>query len=218
MTARNDNDAVAKVIATLDMLSSDAKAAVLERMSPQARDRISERLAELGEKGGRPHSAFSGDIADKRKLIRDAAARIAAAQAKRVSNSVAAADEQDMLGAPAPDANSSTLDLLDPLSELRRVHPAALARAMQGERAEAWAIVLDRIDSNSRAALERYLDHASRVAIERAATRQSELREKSPRIVASIEQAIARTVVPLALREHQQLVSTPYGAEHGAAV
>jgi flagellar motor switch protein FliG len=215
MTKRSENDALAKVIATLEMLSGEAKQAVLQRMSPEARDRIETRIAVLAE--GRPHAAFSGDIADKRKLIRDAAARIATEREKRVSNAVAEADH-GTFGNSGPDANSSTLDLLDPLSELRRVHPAALARAMQGERAEAWAIVLERIDSNSRTALERYLDHNSRVAIERAGARQRELREQSPTIVTSIEQAIARTVVPLALREHQQLVSTPYGAEHGAAV
>jgi hypothetical protein len=89
---------------------------------------------------------------------------------------------------------------------------------MQGERAEAWAIVLDRLESNARQALETYLDPAARNAIARARERQAQLRVESPALIRTIETAIARTIVKAALREHQILLSTPSGAPHGAAV
>jgi hypothetical protein len=95
-----------------------------------------------------------------------------------------------------------------PLDELRSLHPAAIARAMQGERAEAWAIVLERLDVNSRAALQLYLDASARTAIEDAKARQAELAASSPALLKTVEAAIARTVVPRAMREHHQLLST----------
>jgi hypothetical protein len=79
---------------------------------------------------------------------------------------------------------------------------------MQGERAEAWAIVLDRLDDTSRAALQLYLDPTARAAIEDARARQAELAASSPALIATIVAAIARTVVPRAMREHHQLLST----------
>ena len=102
-------------------------------------------------------------------------------------------------GAPASD---------DPLDRLRELHPAAIARAMQGERAEAWAIVLDRLDVNARAALQLYLDPTARTAIEEARSRQAELASSSPALLATVVAAIARTVVPRAMRENHQLLST----------
>jgi len=100
----------------------------------------------------------------------------------------------------------------DPLSQLASVHPAALARAMQGERAEAWAMVLDKLDANVRAALEMYLDTNAREAIETARIAQTGL---APQLAVTIERAIARTVVPRAMREHRQIFSPntyPQGA------
>ena len=91
---------------------------------------------------------------------------------------------------------------------LRELHPAAIARAMQGERAEAWAIVLGRLDDNARAALQLYLDASARAAIEDARVRQEELAKNSPALLATVVAAIARTVVPRAMREHHALLST----------
>lgn len=105
---------------------------------------------------------------------------------------------------------------VDPLDQLRSVHPAAIARAMQGERAEAWAIVLDRIDVSSRAALQLYLDPAARRAIDDARARQAQLREHAPALVRTVEDAIARTVVPRAVRDHHLLLSTTSMMHHHA--
>ncbi len=74
----------------------------------------------------------------------------------------------------------------DPLDRLRELHPAAIARAMQGERAEAWAIVLGRLDDNARAALQLYLDATARTAIEDARDRQEELARTSPALLATV--------------------------------
>jgi hypothetical protein len=218
MTLRSAHDQKLQTALTiLGELSDSARALVLERMDPELREQLESHLAE----GQRPHARFAKDIAFRNQQIAEAAERIQAARLRKVEDAIDADDvirtgDTPMNAGAA--AGPSTLELLDPLNELRRVHPAALARAMQGERAEAWAIVLDRVDPGTRTALERYLDAGALRTIRQAANRQRELRDRSPNIVASIEQAIARTVVPLALREHQQLITPSHGAPHGTAV
>lgn len=207
------NDPVAKAIAMLDMLTPDVRAKVLDRMDPSMRQRIQDRIDSTPE-NSRPHAAFSSDVA-RSQLMRESAQRI---NDRRLSEVEAVASGMDPLRSGAgADAHSD--EPADPLAQLSRVHPAAVARAMQGERAEAWAIVLDRVNDNARNALLAYLDTGARDAITSARTKQDDLPIE---LRATIERAIARTIVPMALREQSYLLaaSTPHttGAQHGTAV
>lgn len=195
----------------LELLSPETREQVLSRMDPEIAERIRNFLVSLPD--NRPHGRFSTDVATRRQLIHEMADRVAAQrtaeadQAVRELGGPARMSEPMQPGQPhrgASDAGTPN----DPLDRLRELHPAAIARAMQGERAEAWAIVLDRLDDNARAALQLYLDGAARTAIEDARRRQAELAANSPALIATIVAAIARTVVPRAMREHHQLLST----------
>ena len=233
-------DPVAKAIAMLDLLSPDVRAQVLSKMAPEMRERVESRIASTPE-GARPYGGFSDDVAAKRRLMREVAQGLQNQRVKTADNmammlgrepgddddraslmSAAAADRPSTplpagMGGPSTADTTASLrnpsppmsvDTNDPLAQLATVHPAALARAMQGERAEAWAMVLDKLDGNVRAALEMYLDHNARTAIETARVAQSDL---APQLAITIERAIARTVVPRAMREQRQLFSpTPY--------
>lgn len=210
-------DPVAKAIAMLDMLDEATRQSVLDRMAPDARQRIEDRIATTPEEG-RPHARFGNDVLAKRRLINDTAGRIHARriqQAEVTTQQYAAAGAIAQPGGSAPAPHSTQASSGDPLDELRRVHPAALARAMQGERAEAWALVLDRLSPNARAALEMYIDAAAHQAIASARQQQAQL---APQLRRLIESSIASTVVPRALREHQLLLTSNPGVPHGAAL
>jgi hypothetical protein len=198
------SDPVRNAAAKLELLSPETRELVLSRMDPEIALRIREFLA--SQPDNRPHGSFSHDVATRRQLIHEVADRVAHRRTVEADQAVAALDAvpqqvaQARAGAPAAPA--------DPLDNLRTLHPAAIARAMQGERAEAWAIVLDRLDSNARAALQLYLDATAQAAIDDARARQAELAATSPALIATIVAAIARTVVPRAMREHHQLLSS----------
>jgi flagellar motor switch protein FliG len=195
----------------LELLSPETREAILAKMPSQIAEKVRDYLASLPD---RPHGQFSTDIATRRQLIHQTANGVAARRTAEVDQQVSDIGA----GAPAPmpmpsqpgmpAAQPPAPESTDPLDRLRELHPAAIARAMQGERAEAWAIVLDRLDVNARAALQLYLDASARAAIEDAKARQSELAASSPALLRTVEAAIARTVVPRAMREHHQLLST----------
>lgn len=195
----------------LELLSPETREQVLSRMDPEIAERIRNFLVSLPD--NRPHGQFSTDVATRRQLIHEMADRVAAQRTAEADQAVRELGGPPRMSEPmqpgqphggAHDAGAPN----DPLDRLRELHPAAIARAMQGERAEAWAIVLDRLDDNARAALQLYLDGAARTAIEDARRRQAELAATSPALIATIVAAIARTVVPRAMREHHQLLST----------
>lgn len=224
------NDPVSKAMAMLEMLSPEARESVLSRMNDEVASRIRLRLESTPDE--RPHGAFSADVAERRRMVREVAERVHARRTDVADRAVAQLDAAagpnaafavavpDHLAGPharanagaGPQASDAQAKPLDPLDTLRTLHPAAIARAMQGERAEAWAIVLDRLDVNARAALQMYLDGSARAAIGEARARQHELSSSAPALLATIERAIARTVVPRAMREHHTLLSTsaPY--------
>lgn len=190
----------------LELLSPETRETVLSRMDGAIAQRIRDYLASLPD---RPHGQFTQDVAERRRMLHETANRIQSTRTMQADQDVAHLDDRAArststmpTGAMQPAAPS------DPLDQLRDLHPAAIARAMQGERAEAWAIVLDRLDVNARAALQLYLDASARTAIEDARTRQAELAQSSPALLATVVAAIAKTVVPRAMREHHQLLST----------
>lgn len=203
--------ALDKVVRMVKMLSPDVRSTVLERMSPESRAQVERHLGigtpAPGELASDDAPATTASVADlntveKRRMMREFAQKV---HQDRVARAEAQARE---LNAGREDVNRVPAT---PLERLRTVHPAALARAMQGERAETWALVLDAIDAHSAAALRAYLDGAARLAIEEARTRQASL---PTHILGTIERAIASTIVPAALREHELLAT---GVPHGAA-
>lgn len=233
-------DPVDQAVAHLELLSAEARDAVLAKMDPALAERIRNRMQSTPD---RPHGEFSRDVVARRRMLREMTERIHATNAARqrqaaddslqqaarpAAGGSAAAGAAMPVGASAVGGASATTTsalhggaapamfagapaqprFADPLDSLKVLHPAAIARAMQGERAEAWALVLDRLDINARAALQMYLDPAARAAIEDARARQAELAATAPQLVQTIEAAIARTVVPRAMREHHQLLST----------
>ncbi|MCW2928500.1 MAG: hypothetical protein JWM86_2468 [Thermoleophilia bacterium] len=210
------NDPVRNAAAKLELLSEATREQVLAKMDPSIADRIRQQIAS----STRPHGDFSTDVATRRRMINDLAGRVQAQKTAQVDRMVeelahvpAMAPQQIGGGVPQPMAqpaapNGQPAAYAHPLDALRELHPAAIARAMQGERAEAWSIVLERLDDNARAALQLYLDSTARTAIEDARQRQAELAASSPALLATIVAAIARTVVPRAMREHHQLLST----------
>lgn len=212
MDATVTHDPVAKAVTMLELLSPEAREGVLARMDPAIAERIRTRLETMPD--DRPHAGFGEDLAERRRMLREMAGRMHTRRTEAAD--LAAADlAPGTHGGPTLDSApplvassrrpSSPNDALD---MLRTLHPAAIARAMQGERAEAWTIVLDRLDTNAQAALQLYLDAQARAAIQDARVRQAELREHAPALITTIEAAIARTVVPRAMREHQLLLST----------
>ncbi len=203
--------AVRHAAAKLELLSPETRENVLAKMDESIAQRIRDYLA--SQPDNRPHGQFSTDIATRRQMIHEMADRVHARRTAEADTMVEQLGRvpamsgdvsAPMGGAPGGQAPTAT----DPLDRLRELHPAAIARAMQGERAEAWAIVLDRLDVNARAALQLYLDATARAAIEDARVRQAELATSSPALLATVVAAIARTVVPRAMREHHQLLST----------
>jgi hypothetical protein len=206
--------AVRQAAAKLELLSDETRDSILSRMDPAIAERIREYMASMPD--NRPHGQFSHDVATRRQMLHEMADQV---HARRTADSDRVVEQLDMAAA-RPHATSGVnggMDgaamqppamPVDPLDQLRHLHPAAIARAMQGERAEAWAIVLDRLDVNARAALQLYLDATARAAIEDARIRQAELAASSPALLATVVAAIARTVVPRAMREHHQLLST----------
>jgi hypothetical protein len=204
------NDPVRIAAQKLELLSPETRETVLAQMDPEVAERIRLHLASQPD---RPHGQFSTDIAARRQMIHEVADRVTSrrtVQADRLVEELGnvPAMAQPVLPGHAAQPATPTASSADPLDQLRTLHPAAIARAMQGERAEAWAIVLDRLDTNARAALQLYLDGTARTAIEDARARQAELAATSPALIATIVAAIARTVVPRAMREHHQLLST----------
>jgi hypothetical protein len=208
------NDPVRNAAARLELLSEATREQILSRMDPAIAEKIRNHPASQPD---RPHGQFSADVAQRRQMIHEMADRVAArrtAQADQLVREVGAgagapAMSQPMGGAPMEASQpAAPAAPVDPLDQLRDLHPAAIARAMQGERAEAWAIVLERLDVNAKAALQLYLDASARAAIEDAKARQAELAASSPALLHTVEAAIARTVVPRAMREHHQLLST----------
>lgn len=205
----------------LQLLAPEARDKVLDNMDPAIADRVRRQLESMAE---RPLGAFSEDVATRRRMLREMedriyAQRMASGEQASLHAERAAAMPTAMSGAaPQPPARGGMMGQppapqtqtapSDPLELLRTLHPAAIARAMQGERAEAWAIVLDRLDTNARAALQLYLDGSARTAIDEARARQAELAASAPALLHTIEAAIGRTVVPRAMREHHQLLST----------
>ncbi|MBC7460417.1 MAG: hypothetical protein H7287_03545 [Thermoleophilia bacterium] len=209
----------------LQLLSPEARDTVLERMDPDIAQRVRDQLVSMSD---RPHADFAQDMLNKRRMLREMeeriyAQKVASGEAASLQAERAAAMPTMMPGQTAPlqpphqsptyggtqgSMAAAPAAAADPLELLRTLHPAAIARAMQGERAEAWSIVLDRLDTNARAALQLYLDGSARAAIDDARTRQAELAATAPALIATIEAAIARTVVPRAMREHHQLLST----------
>lgn len=206
-------DPARRAAAQLELLSEEAREAVLAKMDPSIAERIRNQLTA----STRPHGGFSTAVEQRREMIREMAERVSARRIAEVEASTArpptsaphAIDPHADAGAPGPPGQPSRPAApTDPLDQLRELHPAAIARAMQGERAEAWAIVLDRLDETQRAALQLYLDPSARTAIAEARSRQAELAATSPALIATVEAAIARTVVPRAMREHHGLLST----------
>jgi hypothetical protein len=206
------DEAVDKVVRMITMLTPDVRRTVLERMSPESRAQVERHMGinvpapgELDSDAApqAPATPRSFTTVEKRRMMREFAHKV---HQERVERAEAQARE---LNAGREDVNRVPAT---PLERLRTVHPAALARAMQGERAETWALVLDAIDAHSAAALRAYLDGAARLAIEEARTRQASL---PTHILGTIERAIASTIVPAALRE-QELLATgvPHGASH----
>ncbi|MCB0877533.1 MAG: hypothetical protein KDC46_00930 [Thermoleophilia bacterium] len=215
--------AVRAAAAKLEMLSDETREMVLSKMDPARAERIRDYLASMPD---RPHGQFSMDVAERRKLLHETAnslsarrtadadaevrelAREAAHRSPSNANQGSPMGVSPTLGGAPPMGVAPNAPAVDPLDRLRELHPAAIARAMQGERAEAWAIVLGRLDDNARAALQLYLDASARAAIEDARVRQEELAKNSPALLATVVAAIARTVVPRAMREHHALLST----------
>jgi hypothetical protein len=207
----------------LQLLSPEARDKVLDSMDPAIAERIRMQLTSMVD---RPHADFANDVATRRRMLRQMEERIYAAKVAAGDRATDGLDRAAAMptpmegapmaapmptyaqGSPAAPAPMQPAAPQQPLDMLRSLHPAAIARAMQGERAEAWAIVLDHLDTNARAALQLYLDGSARTAIEDARARQAELAATAPALVGTIEAAIARTVVPRALREHHQLLST----------
>ncbi|MEO6867668.1 MAG: hypothetical protein ABI200_06570 [Gaiellales bacterium] len=213
------NDPVRNAAAKLELLSEETRESVLARMDPQVAQRIRDYIA--SQPDSRPHGHFSTDVTTRRQLIHDMADRVATRRTAATDQMVAEMDGVPKMAQPGmpaqmpgqpprpgADGSQQPAGSGDPLDQLRGLHPAAIARAMQGERAEAWAIVLDRLDVNARAALQLYLDATARTAIDDARARQADLAATSPALIATVVAAIARTVVPRAMREHHQLLST----------
>lgn len=205
------NDPIRGAAMRLELLSPETREQVLSRMHPSAAEKIRNHLA--AQPDNRPHGKFSTDVATRREFMHGLADQVAARRTVDVDRQVnelasASTGMQSIVGTQPPGPPGSAPASTDPLDRLRELHPAAIARAMQGERAEAWAIVLDRIDENARAALQLYLDASARTAIEDARARQAELAASSPALLATVVAAIARTVVPRAMREHHQLLTT----------
>lgn len=219
------NDPVRQAAAKLELLSEETREQVLSRMDPAIAQRVRDMIVSMA--GSRPHNGFSTDVATRRRMIHEMADGVASRTVAQTVDSLdalapgAASPTMATPGLSAPAAGAQPGGVQrpassDPLEALRTLHPAAIARAMQGERAEAWAIVLDRLDANARAALQLYLDGTARTAIEEARARQAELQATSPALLGTIIVAIARTVVPRALREHNQLLTTSPMAWSGA--
>lgn len=199
--ARNDENTVQRAMSILRMIDDPEKREeIISKMSESAQSKIRalsvQPVTEGEESVVRPHTDFSEDIAEKRRLIRESAMNMHERRIEQVR-----------------DGNDKALDDpafqfdLDPLDQLRDCHPAALARALQGERAEAWAIVFDHLTDPVREALRTYLDHDARVAISRAATQQAEL----PTLLKqTVERAVRETIVERALREQQNLMTNPH--------
>lgn len=206
------NDPVRAAAMKLELLSPETREQVLAKMDAGIAERIRNHIA--SQPDNRPHGQFSTDVATRRQMIHEMADRVAARRTVEADRELATphagvALAPAQMGQPAGPGVAAPLQSSgDPLDRLRELHPAAIARAMQGERAEAWAIVLERLDVNARAALQLYLDASARTAIEDARARQAELAASSPALLATVVAAIARTVVPRAMREHHQLLST----------
>lgn len=195
MTPPTANDNVDLALERLRLLEPETRELVLSRMNPDKRALLEERMLAGGGTGNRPHADLTHAMAEKRRLMRTMAA---SAHSQRVETVEEEAEKQF--------ADPEYVAQVRPLEQLRLVHPAALARAMQGERAEAWALVLDFLgdDSPAAGALRMYLDDAARLAIETARNQQQTLPDS---LKATIEKAIGKTVVPLALREHEALMN-----------
>lgn len=186
-----------QAVQTLLLLGTDARAKVMAQIRPENRARIDQLILAAEDD-------MQLSIDARRRLVRDTSARM---YADKVRSADKIASDLGAGGGPRATELPET-SLAHPLDALRSVHPAALARAMQGERAEAWALVLDRLEPNAQAALRMYLEEDARVAIEQARTHQLHL---APTVRAAIERAIVQTIVPAALREHARLLSTNTG-------
>ena len=156
----------------LQLLPAEAREKVLDSMDPTLAQQVRDQLASMAD---RPHGDFAADVAERRRMLREMENRIYAAKVAAGDQATdglhhAAATPVPMYGAAPSQPHNGAAPMTpptpqEPLDMLKTLHPAAIARAMQGERAEAWSIVLDRLDTNARAALQLYLDGSARMAI-----------------------------------------------------
>lgn len=201
------NDPLGKAIALLEALSPASRERVLNHMDEAHRTQVMTLL--------RPHDEFTQAVmrgqgmAEQRRLMRQAMMSIHERKMERVSQ----ANEYSHSGVTGePDLHPAAP--IDALDHLRELHPAALAKAMQGERAEAWALVLGRLNEESRTVLLGFIDEPAREAIRRAERDQQALPESIRR---TAERALRHTVVPRALREQQLLMTTPLSTMRSTA-
>jgi hypothetical protein len=196
------NNPVDRAVALLQALPQESREKVLSHMDEEHRALIEEKLTKL-----RPHQEFTDSVtrgrhmAEQRKLMRTAIMGIHKRETERVQQ----ANEYSH-GGGTPGAAEDAQAPIDALDHLRDIHPAALAKAMQGERAEAWALVLRRLSPTSRDVLMSFIDEPARVAIHHAEQEQQQLPESLRR---TAERALRHTVVPRALREQQLLMQAP---------
>ncbi len=221
-TASSDHAAdspISKALALLQMLEPENRATVLDRMDPALRARVEQAMMDPeAAESARPHGSFSDSIAQRRALMREAAQRMherrlsdaeqAAADSMQAATAGTTAQTGDGsvgmadTGDQSPTAGARVASV-NPAAALHGMHPAAVARALQGERPEVWAMVLDMLEGPTRQALESYLDPAARQAIDQARISMASL---PGAMRDAVLRAIQVTVVPAALREQQWLM------------
>lgn len=200
------DDAQHKARMLMSMLDEETRQKVLARMSDDARQRVMQAM----QQQERPGAAFSASIAERRRAMREAVVGVNERKINEATQQVAEAVDpvrqtEDAQDSPQ-DQPVAARRAIDPLDRLREVHPAALAKAMQGERVEAWALVLGRLkDSPQEQALLAYVDPQTRQAIFSTQSQQATL---PAALRSTAERAIGQTVVPRALAEHQRIIQS----------
>ena len=186
-----------KAVLLLRMLDEETRQQVMGRMDDEVRSLVEDRIREAGST---PSEALGGSIADQRRAMRETMLSMHQRSSQQATAVTSAIEDQDHTRAAGGQ---------DPLDQLAEIHPAAIARALQGERAEAWAVVLARMTDSARQTLLAWLDSDARTAINNARQAQGSL---PPQLRATAERAIQQTVLPRALREHELLMTTPMPA------
>lgn len=167
----------------------------MQMLDETTREQVLGRLPAAHRDALREATGSNGEMAENRRFMREAVLNIHERNSENLAESVHAS----LTAIEEPVAAAG------PLDALRDVHPAALALAMQGERAEAWAVVLHHLADNSRAALVGYLDPEARRSIAHAQRRQAQL---APQLQATATRAIAQAIVPRALQEHRRIMAS----------